>query len=119
MSRISDDEEKFKKEFPNLLKEILENKSNLTIRSIRSKETSDNSEDNKIPDELQNPDVISFIRRADTDGQAIEIINYCLKRGEIDQNYANELKTQLLLYGVRSFGTKKEPGYYEKKYRNK
>jgi len=68
-------------------------------------------------DELRNPDVISFLRRAETDEQALEIINFCQKRGEISEEYANELKVQLGIYGIRSFGTKKEPGYYEKKYR--
>jgi hypothetical protein len=34
------------------------------------------------------------------------------KKGEIDQRYAQKLRTQLKKRGVRSFGAKREEGYY-------
>ncbi|MHA1230198.1 MAG: DUF2095 family protein [Candidatus Helarchaeota archaeon] len=116
---IEEDEEEFKKKFPHLAKEILEKRQSIPISSIRSEQKQKKSNEDQIYDELRNPDVISFIRRADTEEQAMEIIDYCLKRGEIDEEYAKELKNQLSMLGVRSFGPKKEPGYYEKKYRKK
>jgi len=36
------------------------------------------------------------------------------KRGEIEQQYAEELRRQLKNKGVRSFGPKKEDNYYLK-----
>jgi len=34
------------------------------------------------------------------------------KRGEISRNYAQKLRTQLKKKGVRSFGAKRDDGYY-------
>ncbi|MHA1268619.1 MAG: DUF2095 family protein [Candidatus Helarchaeota archaeon] len=118
---VEEDEEEFKRKYPHLSEELVSKNKNIAITSIRSEDVpeKDTKTKNKVPDELRNPDVISFIRRADTEEQAIEIINFCLKNGDINEDYANELKLQLTLYGVRSFGAKKEPGYYEKKYRSK
>ena len=114
-----DDDDEFRKSFPKLSKELDDDSINIPITSIRSEDSTQENEKQVLSDELRNPDVISFIRRADTDEDALEIIDFLLKRGEIIEEYANELKLQLGMMGVRSFGTKKEPGYYEKKYRYK
>jgi hypothetical protein len=116
---IDEEEEKFRKKYPKISEEIEKEKTNIPITRIRSKEAEEESGDKSLFDELRNPDVISFIRRAENSDQANEIIDYCLEKGEIDEEYANKLKLQLALYGVRSFGSKKEPGYYEKKFRKK
>ncbi|MHA1786191.1 MAG: DUF2095 family protein [Candidatus Helarchaeota archaeon] len=105
------------KYFPHLAKEIRRKKEdNLSIESIRfdSNELSESDES-----ELKNPDVISFLRRCDTDEQGIEIIDYMLNKKEISPDLAESLKIQLKANGIRSFGAKKEIGYYEWKYRNK
>ncbi len=60
------------------------------------------------------PDVIDYVRRCDTETQAKEIIEFLKKQGEISPQYADRLMEQLLQHGVRSFGTKKPPGFYEK-----
>jgi len=60
------------------------------------------------------PDAIDFIRRCDNEKQAKEIIDYLEKKGEITPEYARRLRRQLREKGVRSFGTKKEEGYYFK-----
>ena len=60
------------------------------------------------------PDVIDYMRRCDTEKQAKEIIEFLRKQGEISSQYAERLLEQLLQHGVRSFGTKKPPGFYEK-----
>ena len=102
------------KHFPNLAKEVIRKKSEeLAINSIRFH---DNKKDDSIKTELKDPDIISFLRRCDTNEQGIEIIDYMLKRNEISEDYAESLKIQLKTKGIRSFGTKKEKGYYEKTY---
>ena len=60
------------------------------------------------------PDAIDFIRRCTSDDQAYEIIEYLEKRGEVTKEQAEELCKQLKEEGLRSFGRKKDPGYYER-----
>jgi hypothetical protein len=60
------------------------------------------------------PDVVDFLRRCDTDEEAMEIITYLERRGELKSVHANELRQQLKAKGVRSFGSKKTWGYYER-----
>jgi len=52
------------------------------------------------------------LRRCDTEEQGIEIIDYLKDRSEIEEEYANSIKAQLLQKGIESFGPKKEPGHY-------
>ncbi|MCD6484200.1 MAG: DUF2095 family protein, partial [Candidatus Odinarchaeota archaeon] len=102
------DKEKFKETFPRLYEEISNDEGTISIKGVR------HVDPDTIIDELSNPDVISFIRRARTEEEALEIINFCEHRGEIDSNYANKLRKQLKEKGLRSFGPYKPPGYYFK-----
>jgi hypothetical protein len=61
-----------------------------------------------------NPNVIDFIRRCTNDTQALEIIEYMKNREEITVEEAEKLYKQLEEEGLRSFGRKKEHGYYER-----
>ena len=108
------DRERFKKLFPNLAKEMDLEAQKITIRGVRS--------DVEVGERAVSghgwsgymPDVIDFIRRCDTEEQAEEIIDYMERRGEISPEYAEKLRNQLREKGVRSFGPKKEEGYYFK-----
>ena len=58
--------------------------SKISMKGVRwEKEDLTESEDTS-EDELKNPDVIAFIRRCSKKEQAREIINFLLKRGEIN-----------------------------------
>lgn len=59
-----------------------------------------------------NPTVVDFIRRCDTEEEALEIIEYMEKTDQITSKEADDLRKQLNNSGVRSFGEKKEKGYY-------
>jgi len=59
------------------------------------------------------PAAVDFIRRCDDEGQALQIINFLEARGELLPTYAERLRAQLIRDGLRSFGPKKNPGYYE------
>lgn len=59
-----------------------------------------------------NPTVIDFIRRCDTEEQAMEILDFLEKKGDLDNKEATEIRNQLLSEGLRSFGSKKEAGFY-------
>ena len=92
------DKEKFKETFPRLYEEISNDEGTISIKGVR------HVDPDTIIDELSNPDVISFIRRARTEEEALEIINFC------------EHRKQLKEKGLRSFGPYKPPGYYFKFY---
>ena len=107
------EEQQLKKNFPNLIHEINENKQTLKVHSIRSdNDVAEKNAQGKKDFSNYNPDIIDFIRRCDSKQQAEEIINYMKERSEITRNYAEKLKQQLDKKGVRSFGSKKEEGYY-------
>jgi hypothetical protein len=114
----------FKKLFPNLYREIEElDECKVPINAVRAnpeaaekaaEEEEEILEPTVLPDKFRhfNPSAIDFIRRCDTEKQAIEIINYLQNRGEISAEYAQELKDKLKCQGVRCFGPKKEENYY-------
>ena len=105
------DKERLKRMFPNLAKELETEEHRIPITSIRSDSQTGERSSSRGFDTYM-PDVIDFIRRCDNKQQAIEIINYLEKRKEINHEYACRLKKQLREKGVRSFGSKKEEGYY-------
>lgn len=99
--------------FPHLAKELEGREQRTTIHSVRSDvQTGEKASSDKFATYI--PDVIDFLRRCDNEKQAEGIINYLEKRGEISFDYAQRLRKQLDEKGVRSFGTKKEEGYYLK-----
>ena len=122
------DKESLKKMFPNLCKELEQGEVKISIDAVRKNpqetetgmaETAGEKEvEAKVatttPDKLRhfNPTVVDFIRRCDTETQAEEIIAYLQKKGEITEEYADDLRCQLKRSSVRSFGPKKEENYY-------
>jgi hypothetical protein len=108
------DKKSFKKMFPNLSDELELGAGKVPIDSVR---TNSETVENNIVEEFRgfNPTVIDFIRRCNTEAEAEEIILYLEKRGELNSEYAKDLKKQLKEEGVRSFGSKKEDNYYFKK----
>jgi hypothetical protein len=120
--------ESIKKMFPNLIKELECGENKVGIDSVRAdsaqaEETAEGNDEyllkqaeNILPDKFRhyNPTVVDFIRRCDTEVQAQEIICYLLKRAEITEENARELRIQLKKDGLRSFGSKKEAGFYFK-----
>jgi hypothetical protein len=98
-----------KKKFPHLAKEIDERKMNLRIDSVRTQTTEE--EQKSLTNYV--PDVVDYVRRCDTTKEALEIIDYLEKRGEVSFEQAVRLRAQLKTMGLRSFGSKKEAGHYE------
>lgn len=108
-------ENRLKKIFPNLAKEMSDSERSIKMHSIRS--DIDVAEKKAIAQRNfanYDPDIIDFIRRCDNNQQAEEIINYMEERSEITHKYALKLRQQLKKRGVRSFGSRKEEGYYFK-----
>ena len=110
---VETNKKSFKKMFPHLARELNCGENVVPIDSVRN-----NPEEieKAQPDKFHNyiPTVLDFIRRCNTEAEAKEIISYLEKRCEITKEYAQQLKKQLEQKGVRSFGPKKEDGYYFK-----
>ncbi|MEM2850173.1 MAG: DUF2095 family protein [Candidatus Bathyarchaeia archaeon] len=104
--------EEFKKKFPNLAREIGGKVQTVNIEGVRTY-------DAENFDELKMPDAVSYLRRCKTEEQALEVIDYLERKGEITKDYADTLRKQLKEKGVRSFGSFKEPDYYMRKYYRK
>lgn len=108
MSERASDE--FQKKCPNLVKEWGE-AGTIEIQAVRT----DVKEAEKAAHAGHGyePTVVDFIRRCDTEQQALEIINFLEEQNGIGRSYAKRLRNQLTRRGLRSFGPKRNPGFYE------
>ena len=100
--------DEFKKRFPAIAKEMEEGKGKADLEF----EVEPPKPQRKFAG--YDPDVIDFIRRCSGEEEALEIIEYLRGREEITVEEADRLRRQLEEEGLRSFGPKKEPGYYER-----
>ncbi|MFX0041425.1 MAG: DUF2095 family protein [Candidatus Hodarchaeota archaeon] len=126
--KVSYDKIELDEYLPHLMSEVSESKKSLKIDSVKFKieqefeETIDNS-NNYYPEELYNPKAIDFIRRCTKDEEAIEILDYLLRRKELTKEEYTLFKSQILQKDglkklIEECGGFKESGYYERKYRN-
>lgn len=109
------DRKTFRKLFPNLYREIELKKMSISIDAVRLDEVEAEKEASR-PKSPTLPTLIDYLRRCDTDEEALEVINYLERRGEVTSEHAEKLRKQVTEHGVRSFGKKKEWGYYSTKY---
>jgi len=109
------DEKMFRKLFPNLYREIVLKKMHISIDAVRTvvEEGEREAERRRGPGM---PTPIDYLRRCENDEEAFEVINYLERKKEITHEKAEELRKQVRERGVRSFGSKKEWGYYSTKY---
>lgn len=110
--------EKVLEHLPNLAAEMDKSETGVKINGVRWEETNRTRQAIK-PGAPRfsgySPDVVDFLRRCSTDDEAMEIIAFLEKRGELKSVHAKELRKQLQSKGVRSFGSKKNWGHYERK----
>jgi hypothetical protein len=104
-------------EFPALSDELEEGKTKTYrvsgTRTVPKEPPSADSEDSSAGrEETFLPDVVDFIRRCDTESEAVEIIDFMVRRRELTDNQAKAMRRQLKEEGLRSFGTKKERDHY-------
>ena len=126
---ISYDKKELEEYLPHLIDEISDKKKILRMDlvnfEIEEKEDEmDQINRSSILKELINPGVIDFIRRCVTKDEAIEILEYCLKKKELGLKEYEKYKNQIMQKGglkklIEESGGLKHPGYYEKKYYKK
>lgn len=102
---------KLRRKFQSLMAEVKERKQALKIDAVRT----DREQAERASYQVQGyePTVIDFIRRCDTEQQALEIIEFLESRGELSPGYARRLRNQLTQLGLRSFGSKRNSGCHE------
>jgi hypothetical protein len=106
------EKKEFSKKFPNLYKE-LEKPEEEEPHHIDPQDTE------KQPLNQCEPEIASYIRRAHTNSEALEVIAYLKKRGEISEKQAIEFREQIEEKGIRSFGPLKTWGHYEREFRTR
>ncbi len=108
------DREEFEKAFPALSREL--EGAGLSIEAYRlsEREAIEEEELGSMDFSGYTPTVIDFLRRCETDEEALEIINWMEERGEITHEMARDLRITLTKKGVRAFGPKKGWGWYER-----
>ena len=126
---IAYDKEELKKFLPHLMEEIVDKKKSIKIDSFKTQieqgsEESKSHQRNYLPTELIDPGAIDFIRRCTKNEEAIEILNYLLKRNEISSDDYNKLKNEIMMDGglrnlIEKYGGPKNSGYYIDKYYKK
>ncbi len=104
------DADKARKEFPHLTKEVEDKKMRIRIDSIRTDPAL--ADKKSLSGHL--PDAVDYIRRCETVEEATQIIDFLEEHKELVVEEAVRLRAQLKAMGVKSFGSKKEPGYYER-----
>lgn len=109
------DEKMFKKLFPNLYREMAIRKMSISIDAVRLDQEQAEKEAVR-PRGPAMPTAIDYLRRCEDDEEALEVIDYLERRGEISREEAESLRKQVVERGVRSFGKKKEWGYYSTKH---
>ncbi|MFX1311604.1 MAG: DUF2095 family protein [Promethearchaeota archaeon] len=123
---ISYDKNELNENFPHLIKEISRNQKSFKIDSVRIGIGNTNDKNyqtsyNFSPEELKNPGAIDFIRRCTKTEEAIEILNFLLKRKELTRSDYISLKNQIsqengLRNLINKHGGFKRPGYYERRF---
>ena len=126
---ISYETEELKKNLPHLLSEITENTQTYPIEEVqfsqtKQKESLLEKREETLLDDLINPGVFDFLRRCSNEEEAVEILDYLLKRKEISETQYNTLREQLrkengLADLIEQYGGFKKPGYYMRKYYQK
>jgi hypothetical protein len=125
---ISYDQEEIKNFLPHLLKEIKGKKESVKIDAVdyeversESKDQESGEKEEHDLEELRDPKAMDFIRRCSTKEEAMEILDYLLKREEISEEKAKSIKKEIkkengLKDLIEKSGGFKSPGYYMRKY---
>jgi len=119
---IAYDQKELEKYYPHLFSEISGKKKSIKMDSVELEvESTPPIKKYSPPEELVNPGAIDFIRRCKTKEEALEIMDYLLKKEELTPDKYNELKKLILNEGglkklIEESGGFKEKGYYLDKY---
>ncbi len=98
--------EEFRKRFPNLAREILDEQDGASITLSFSTSAAVDPWRGYVPGP------IDYLRRAKTVEEAREVIEYLLRHGEITEDEARQYLALLDEKGLDAFGPRKDADYY-------
>jgi len=127
--KIAYDKDDLERQFPQLMRELSNNKNSLKIKGI-DYEIEQSEEKNKVVqtsnycEDIFNPGAIDFIRRCKNREEALEILDYLLGRRKLNIQDYNSLKNRIKEDGglekfIAECGGLKTSGYYERKFPRK
>jgi len=99
------DLEEFKKKYPYLAKEILEGNG---VRGL-----SELLEGDEPP---FMPTAVDYLRRCNSTAEAVEVLNYLTRIGQLKDEERRELENKIFNEGLESLGPRKSFGYYSERY---
>ncbi len=100
--------EDFKKKFPNLARELLDESENLDLELVVEKLPPD-------PWRGYTPTVEDYLRRCNTVEEAYEVLDYLEKHGKISKEESEHYRKLIKDKGLEAIGPHKEGDYYYKK----
>jgi len=101
---IEYDPNQFKEDFPHLADELQGDGSSFSMDAVRWDEEA-HIQNEILPSE--EPNIESLLRRSKTEAEALEIINYFEKRGEISSQEASKFMSLLKSEGLNAFRRKR------------
>ena len=127
--KIDYNKEELERQFPQLMHELSEKKKSLKIEGVdyeieQEKIELKANQTSKYYEDLHNPGAIDFIRRCNKKEDALAILDFLLKRKELDLQDYNALVSQINEEGgleklIAECGGLKTAGYYERKFLRK
>lgn len=100
--------EDFRKKYPHLARELLDEDTGMDLELIIERMPPD-------PWRGYTPGVIDYLRRCKDLEEAFEVIDYLERMGELTREEAEEYRAILREKGLEAFGPPKEDNYYYKK----
>jgi len=107
--------DKLKEHFPALYKEIAQKQMGLKVKTESTEEEENVKEKYEDPFNNYIPDIFDFLRRAKTEEEGKEILDFFEKQKQISSDEAARLRKKLENEGIRVFGSYKSPNYYFRK----
>lgn len=94
------DVDEFRRLFPKLSKELMNNKR-YSVKEV-----------SRDPLAGYEPNVYDFLCRARSVEEGLKVLEYLEKRGELSPERSRELRDKLMRDGLESFGERRDFGYY-------
>ncbi|PCN50352.1 hypothetical protein B6U99_04915 [Candidatus Geothermarchaeota archaeon ex4572_27] len=107
------DLEEFRRRYPNLARELERGVGVKRLSELVEQQSQGEAREEGPP---SNPTAIDYLRRCRSVQEALEVLDYLERTGEISRGERQELEERLLSEGLESFGPRKGFGYYSEKY---
>lgn len=112
---IKFDKEYLEKRFPNLLESLKGKGKKIEIDGVEIDQKEEKEEEDKSEsktDKSMEEIVVDYIRLCEDEEEALDVIDFMEEKRGVNSIYTEQLRKKLETEGLRSFGSKREPGEY-------